>query len=142
MKPVHLWAVFALALIGFGLYMVFSQRLPEPPPAVGALELANGDIERTGSCYTLHDVLVANHFDAQSGHSNVAWNSRVKDEWAMHIENGKLWRTFRFQVEDGRVVPLQVVSSDKLPQIELKPAIDQLLARAAEAHTPKVPRCL
>jgi len=123
---------------GVAIYFVLSARHTDPPPEFAALELAQGGASTTPSCYSLQSVLVANNL---TGGAQRSWTTRVKDEWTLRVDNGRDWRTYRFARSDDLVVPMQVVSSDKLPQIGTQEAIDAWLAQAAAKHVAKVKRC-
>lgn len=134
MKPSTGWIVFVITLCGLGYWFATSGRLHYPPPDIAALELARGDIERSRSCLTVDQVLKANGF------TNNVWTSRVRNEWTMRVEpGGHSWRTYTFTVENGRLEPMMVVSSDDLPQIDLKPAIDEWIEKI---HAPAAESCL
>lgn len=129
-----LTAITAVAAI----YFVFTSRHADPPTEYTALELATVGAATTPSCYSLQSVLVANNL---AGGAKRSWSERVRNEWTLRIDNGRDWRTYRFTREGDLVVPTQVVSSDKLPQISTDEAIDAWLAAAAARNAPKMARC-
>jgi hypothetical protein len=128
-----IWMIpVAVACVGAWLFLT-AGRLSYPPPEVAALELARGDIASSPSCLTVDQVLKAN------GLTDNNWTTRVKDEWTLRLEpGGSSWRTYRFVVEGRMLVPMQVVSSDDLPQIETEAAIDEWIAKI---HTPPAESC-
>jgi hypothetical protein len=120
------------------IYLVFADRHSDPPAEYSALELTRGDAAATPACYSLQSVLVANNL---TGDARRSWSMRVKDEWTLRIDNGRDWRTYRFTKEGDLVVPSQVVSSEKLPQIGRQEAIDAWLKTTADKHAARVKRC-
>ena len=141
MTPATLWKLFVGILVATAAYLVFFPRTTEAPPEIAALEMAKADFENTGSCYTLHDVLAANQLTGDGPHK-VHWTTRVRDEWTLRVDGDKTWRTYRFDRENGRMIPRQVVSSDNLPQVETQAAIDEWVAEAVKQNKPKVQHCL
>ena len=141
MRPSHAWALFALVSISTAVYFVFSQRHSAPPPGFAALELALADFNNTGSCYSLHNVLVANKLDDAAGDTGVLWTMRVKDEWHLRITRAKLWREFWFVRDGDLVLPMQYIVADGAAEMPLQQAIDELLASPALSSLPKLARC-
>jgi hypothetical protein len=131
-------AVFTVISAAAAIYFVFANRHSDPPPEYTALELTTGGAAPAPSCYTLQSVLVANNL---TGTAKRTWSQRVKNEWTLRIDNGRDWRSYRFTREGDLVVPSQVVSSDKLPQIGTQEAIDAWLKAAADKNAAKVQRC-
>jgi hypothetical protein len=133
--------VFALALSGAAVWFVFGQRHASPPPEIAALELTRGDINRTGSCFSLGSVLTANRLDGSASDAGVLWTTRVRGEWTMRVDRGKSWSAYTFVREDGRMVPVRLSFSDDLPDLGMEPAIDELLKATANGSVPRVARC-
>jgi hypothetical protein len=141
MKPSHAWALFALVSVSVAVYFVFSQRHSAPPPGFAALELTQADLNDTGSCYSLHNVLVANKLDVATGDTGIVWTMRVKDEWHLRITRDRLWREFWFVRDGERVRPMQYVVADGATDMPTQQAIDELLAAPALRSLPKLARC-
>ena len=141
MKPSHAWALFAFISISTTVYLVFSQRHSAPPPAFAALELAQADFNNTGSCYSLHNVLVANNLDFATGDTSVLWTMRVQDEWHLRITREKLWREFWFVRDGDLVLPMQYIVADGAAEMPMPQAIGELLASPALSRLPKLARC-
>jgi hypothetical protein len=141
MKSSHAWAPSALISLSIAVYFVFSQRHSAPPPAFAALELAHADFNDTGSCYSLHNVLVANKLDVPTDGTSVSWTMRVKDEWHLHITRDGFWREFWFVRDGDRVLPMQYVVADGAPDMPRQQATDELVAAPALRTLPKLVRC-
>jgi hypothetical protein len=141
MRASHGWALFALVLIGIALWMVFGERHSAPPPGLAALELVRGDMNETGSCFTLGSVLKANRLDESASDASVVWTSRVRDEWTMRVKRGKSWSAYTFVRGEGRMLPVRVAFSDDLPQLNTEKAVDELLKATANGSVPRVARC-
>lgn len=141
MKPSHAWALFALISIAVVCYGVFSQRYSAPPPGFAALELARADFNNTGSCYSLHNVLVANKLDVAAADTSLLWTMRVKDEWHLRIARGKLWREYWFVRDGNLVLPMQYVVADGETGQPVQQAFDNLLATPALRSLPKLAHC-
>ena len=141
MKPLHAWALFALISIAVATWFVFSQRYSAPPPAFAALELARADFNNTGSCYSLHNVLVANKLDVPADDTRVLWTLRVKDEWHLRVTRNKLWREYWFVRDGDLVLPMQYVVADGATDQPVQQAVDELLAAPALSSLPKLARC-
>jgi hypothetical protein len=119
-------------------YFVFAQRLSNPPPAFAALEITTAGATTTPTCYSLNSLLVANGL---AGDAPRVWTERVKDEWTLRVGRKSTWRTYRFVRENDMVLPMQVVSSDDLPQISMEHVMDQWVKLAKEKNAPRVGRC-
>jgi hypothetical protein len=141
MKPSHAWALFALISISTFVYLVFSQRHSAPPPGFAALELAQADFNDTGSCYSLHNVLVANKLDVATDGTSVLWTMRVPDEWHLRVTRDGRWREFWFVRDGERVLPMQYIVADGAPDLPTRQAIDELLAAPALRGLPKFAHC-
>jgi hypothetical protein len=128
-------------LIGVAVWFVFAQRHAKPPPELAALELNRGDMNETGSCFSLGSVLTANRLDGTAADTDVVWNMRVRDEWTMRVQQGKSWRAYTFMKEPERALPVRVAFSDDLPQVGVEKAIEELLAATANGSVPRVRRC-
>jgi hypothetical protein len=121
-----------------GIYMIFSNRHSDPAVEFSALELAAGDAANTPTCYSLATALVANNL---TGDARRTWTSRVFNEWTLRIDNGRQWRTYTFMREGDLVVPLQVVSSEDLPQIGDQEAVAAWVRTAKDKNAPRMARC-
>jgi hypothetical protein len=141
LRPSHGWALFALVLIGVALWFVFAQRQSQPPAELAALELVRGDLNDTGSCFSLGSVLVANRLDGSASDAGVVWTTRVRDEWTLRVQRGESWRAYTFVKEPGRVRPVRVAFSDDLPQVGVEKAVDELLVATENGSVPRVKRC-
>jgi len=141
LKPSSAWALFALILIGIAVYFVFSQRHSSPPPEIAALELLRGDINETGSCFSLGSVLTANRLDGSASDASVVWRTRVRDEWTMRVERGKSWSAYTFMRQGDFMLPVRLAFSDDLPQLGMEEAVDALLKATANGSVPRVARC-
>jgi hypothetical protein len=141
LRPSALWALFALFLIGIVVWFVLGQRLSTPPADIAALELARGDIEETGSCFSLGSVLTANRLDGTASDVDVSWSTRVRDEWTLRVEKGKSWSAYTFIRQEGRMLPVRLAFSDDLPQLGMAEAMEELLAATANGSVPRVKRC-
>jgi hypothetical protein len=139
MKPATAWILLVIAMCGVAYWFVTRGRLHYPPPEVAALELARGDIARSSSCLSVDAVLRANGFTDATKNPTIVWTSRVRDEWTMRFEfGGSSWRAYTFQVEGNQLVPVNVVSSDDLPKIDLQPSIDEWIGKI---HSPAADSC-
>jgi hypothetical protein len=138
-KPSTAWILLVIAMCAGAYWFATSGQLHYPPPEVAKLELARGDIASSSSCLSVDDVLHANNLANGPTSPKATWTSRVKDEWTLRLDLGKhSWRTYRFIVEGGRLVPMQVVSSDDLPDISTEQAIDEWIAKI---HSPPAESC-
>jgi hypothetical protein len=87
-KPSSGWALFVLVVAGTAVWFAFGQRHSGPPAEIAALELVRGDINETGSCFSLGSVLRANRLDGSATDVSVVWTTGVRDEWTMRVERG------------------------------------------------------
>jgi hypothetical protein len=141
MKPATAWALFTAVLIGVALWLTFAGRHSEPPADIAALELVRGDINETGSCFSLGAVLAANQLDGTASDVDVLWTTRVRDEWTLRVDRKRSWRAYTFVRQEGRLLPVRVAFSDDLPQLGLEAAVDELLHATSDGSVPRVARC-
>ncbi len=141
MSPARAWALFALVSIGLAAWLVFSLRRAQPPADVAALELVRGDMNETGSCFSLGSVLTANRLDGTASDAGVVWTERVRNEWTMHVKRGKSWSAYSFERQAARVLPVRVAFSNDLPQVGVEKAVDELVQATAGGVVPRVKRC-
>jgi hypothetical protein len=134
-----------LVVVGsFGLHRLLSK--PEAPSrAFLELELAGGDDQHTGSCYSLSTVLIANAVfsgatrEWQAAHEN-AWTLSLDEIHQDHRGPVHVFQKFTFEQHDDQVRLVAVKVSDGLPT-ELDANLDQLLEAPNERGSTPVERC-
>jgi len=140
MKPSTAWILLVVGLCAAAYWFATSGQLNYPPPEVASLELARGDAASSSSCLSVEDVLRVNNLNNGPTSPTTTWTSRVKNEWTLRVELGKRtsWRAYTFVVEQGRLVPVGVVSSDDVPDVGTQEAIDEWIAKI---HSPPSESC-
>lgn len=137
--------VMLLVMVGgIGLHRALAQP-DQPPRSFLELELAAADPERTGTCYSLSTVLIA----------NVAFNPAVRewkpagdDAWTLTLEDvqrtsaGPLhaFQSFTFEKRDGRIELTDVDATEGI-NTDVRANLDALLTAPNERGSTPVERC-
>jgi hypothetical protein len=132
------------ALVALLLSMASSARSDtpvQPPGSIARLELLRGDINETGSCYSLDSVLRAAQLNPRTEDARVAWTRHSADEWTMRAMVKGQWREYTFRREGDRLLPVHSDLPDHDPGVNLERAVDELLASTHDGSVPRVPRC-
>jgi len=109
------------------------------------LEFRGADDEKTGSCYELSTVLVANNL---FGNASRTWKSPRKDAWTLEIENIEqgfngpkvVFQRLTFERSDEQVRLVDVEASEGI-DTDIKNTIDRLLRAPNGRKSTPVERC-
>ena len=109
------------------------------------LELAGADAERSGSCYSLNTVLIAN---GVFGGTTRTWKAAGEDRWTLGVEavsqsyNGPVhdFQNFTFE-KSGKQVRLTAVDASKGRPTDVEKNIDLLLEAPNDRRSTPVKRC-
>jgi hypothetical protein len=136
---------------GFGVYRA-TQKPEGPPREFLDLEFAGADAERTGSCYSLSTVLIANSAfsnatrewtlvgDGEEEEEEKSWRLAIED---LVEETGSpvhVFQRYTFERKDARVELVSVEVSEG-QSISIKDHVDALLEAPNDIHSTPVERC-
>jgi hypothetical protein len=113
----------------------------QPPPHIAELEVMRGDINETGSCYSLASVVEAARIGADAGETRISWIRRGEYEWTLRAMVKGQWREYTFRREGSRLLPVHSDLPDHEPGVNLEKAVDELLASTHDGSVSRVPRC-
>jgi hypothetical protein len=126
-----------LGALGVAWYAV-SNRHSAPPDEFAALELTLADIDYTGTCYSLAEILRVNPGMAEKA----SWNSRGADEWTMRVDEADhRWHAFTFAREGGQLRPVRSAAEPNWADAKYDETLANLAKSAVVAGAPKVARC-
>ena len=145
MRPLAGPAMLLVLVGGFALYRTTHKEVA-PSRDFVELEFAGADADRTGSCYSLSTVLIAN---GVFGGASRTWTAAGPDTWTLGLEtitqayNGPVheFQNFTFE-KSGKTVRLKSVEASKGRTTEIVKNVDQLLEAPNERHSTPVERCL
>jgi hypothetical protein len=126
---------------------------PRPPDAFLDAEVALGDADATGSCYTLRVVLTQGQFWLPNATS--AWRQQGEGEWTFRVEwldsdavgAASQWREFDFVAQGALVEPIEVrrpeldAGENPVPEPDLEAEFGEWIAAARDRNAGKVERC-
>lgn len=138
-------AMLLVLVGGIGIHRLTSS--PESPPRKFLdLELAGADAERTGTCYSLSTVIVANLIFSDAV---TEWTPAGDDAWTLSLQvlmQGSggpehLFHRYTFR-EDGEQVRLTHVESSEEMGNAVNDNLDALLSAPIGRRSTRVDRCL
>lgn len=138
-------AMLLVLIGGYGLHRITSS--PDAPSRDFLdLELAGADEQRTGSCYSLSTVIVANMLFSNAV---AEWKPAGEDGWTLSLDElrhraggtAHVFQRFTFR-QLGDQVRLTSVEASEGQDTEVAANIDALLAAPHERRSTPVERCL
>ncbi|MEO8061899.1 MAG: hypothetical protein ABI821_04035 [Pseudomonadota bacterium] len=137
----------AMLLVMVGGFAIYRGMAKEEAPSHDFLELefAGADADRTGSCYSLSTVLIAN---GVFGSTTRTWKAAGDDSWTLDLEtvsqsyNGPVheFQNFTFE-KSGKQVQLKSVEASAGRPTDVTRNIDMLLEAPNGRHSTPVERC-
>jgi hypothetical protein len=127
---------------------------PRPPDSFLDTEVALGDVDSTGSCYSLRVVLTQGQFWLPNATS--LWRELNPGEWSFRVEwldsdapgAASQWREFDFVERAGLIEPLEVrrpeaddAADNPVPAPALEAEFAEWVGAARERAAGKVDRC-
>jgi hypothetical protein len=138
----------AMLLVMAGAFLVHRSLSKEEAPARDflELELAAAGAERTGTCYSLGTVLIANRVFSGAART---WTAPRNDAWTLMLDDvtqgsggpARIFQKFTFEKHGEQVQLVSMEASEGLTTA-LEENVDALLEAPNERHSTPVDRCL